>query len=144
MQIPEISMFALRAHTHTQRDWRRLTWRWDHPTNHPRRVFWPGSCRFRSRAYYQAFRCLQGKREKEEEWEREWKRVAEWASYVECALANWIVSNASCEERKQEWMSNYVYAPLYQNMLPNSCGPCIILQVRLMSLPVLTIRSLGP
>lgn len=39
---------------------------------------------------------------------------------------------------------HYAYAPLYQNMLPSSWGPCIILHVRFMSLPVFTIRSLGP
>lgn len=39
---------------------------------------------------------------------------------------------------------HYAYAPLYQNMLPSSWGPCIILHVRFMSLPVFTIKSLGP
>ncbi|KAI9582585.1 hypothetical protein GQX74_011802 [Glossina fuscipes] len=36
------------------------------------------------------------------------------------------------------------FLPLYQNMLPNSCGPCNILHVKLMSLPLFTYKSVGP
>lgn len=34
--------------------------------------------------------------------------------------------------------------PLYQNMLPSSCGPCDMLHVRFMSLPLFTYKSGGP
>lgn len=52
-----------------------------------------------------------------------------------------ILSNgtsAPCED----YLS--VIIPLYQKILPNSCGPCRILHVKLMSLPLFTYKSVGP
>lgn len=34
--------------------------------------------------------------------------------------------------------------PLYQNTVPKSCGPCLIMHVNVIELPAFTCRSLGP
>lgn len=89
-------------------------------SNHPQRESGLWSCRFRSRSSHRAVRCLK-------------------CEELQIELRKW-----GWPWQGLEVGVHYAYAPLYQNMLPNSWGPCIILQVRLMSLPVFTIRSGGP